>query len=266
MRMKVGLRVAAACVTFETVKVTSPIAYMGKVDRVYLLHYIQSDAMGVENIYGSFYQEVVRQLREEQGISDIRPIWVKVYRFPDVLQKMVEILSTERDEGNTVYVNISAGPNEYAAAAAIASMMVENARPFTVGTEVYQVPEEDLTIYFEGNAPVGMSKKVFDPRDLPCFHIDMPEQDVVRGLRVLGTRLEKGHRTSYAAMIGALKDEGCWERPPEEDARGVTQAEKMYYSRHFIREWTEKDWVVRDRRGRLELTDDGRTVTKVFYV
>jgi hypothetical protein len=266
MGMKVGLRVAAACVTFETVKVTSPIAYMGKVDRVYLLHYIRSDEMGVENIYGSFYQEVVRQLREEQGIEDIRPIRVKVYRFPDVLQEMVKMLSTERDEGNTVYVNISAGPNEYAAAAAIASMMVDNARPFTVGTEDFQVPEEDLTIYFEGDTPVGMSKKVFDPRDLPCFHIDMPEEDVVRGLRVLKDRLEKGHRTSYAAMIGALKEKGCWERPPEEDSRGVTQSEKMYYSRHFIHEWMENKWVGRDRRGRLELTDDGRTVTEVFYV
>ena len=242
--MKVGLRVAAACVTFETVKVSSPIAYMGKVDRVYLLHYIRSDEMGQENIYGSFYQEVVRQLREEQGIEDIRPVMVKVYRFPDVLQKMVEILSREQEEGNTVYVNISAGPNEYAAAAAIASMMVQN----------------------EGDTPVGMSKKVYDPRDLPCFNIDLPEEDLVRGLGVLRTRLEKGHRTSYGAMIGALKDEGCWERPPEEEARGVTQAEKMYYSRHFIREWSEKDWVVRDRRGRMELTDDGRTVTEVFYV
>jgi hypothetical protein len=265
MRLKVGLRVAVACVAFETVKVTSPIAYMGKVDRVYLLHYIQTDEMGEENIYGSFYHEVVRQLREGQGIQDIRPIRVKVYRFPDVLREVVAILSAERDEGNSVYVNISAGPNEYAAAAAIASMMVEGAKPFTVGTKDWQIPEEDLTIYFDGDTPVGMSKMVYDPRVLPCFRIKLPEEDIVRGLRALETRSDKGHRTSYSAMIDALKDEGCWGRAWDEDARGSTQAEKMYYARHFIDVWVDKGWVERDGRGRLQMTEDGRTVTEVFY-
>jgi hypothetical protein len=265
MRLKVGLRVAVACVTFETVKVTSPIAFMGKVDRVYLLHYTRKDEMGKENIYGSFLEEVTRQLVEIQGIDDIRPVRVKVYRFPDVLQELVKVLSREQKEGNSTYVNISAGPNEYAAAAAIASMMVEDARPFTVGTKEWQVPEEDLTIYFDGDKPVGMSKEVHDPRDLPCFHIEMPDEDVVRALRVLKIKLDKGHRTSYSSMIEALKVDGCWDRPTEVGTRGPTQAEKMYYSRHFIHEWTKHEWVKRDRRGRLELTDDGVTVTEVFY-
>lgn len=265
MRLKVGRRVAVACVTFETVMVTSPIAYIGNVDRVYLFHYVRSAEEEEGNIYYSFFQEVVRQLREDQGIQDIVEVNVEVWLFQDVLRRLVEVLTSETAEGSEVYINVSAGTSVYGAAATIASMMIERVRPFTVGTKVWQVPEEELTIYFDGDSPVGMAKEVHDPWQLPCFHIRMPDEDLVRALRVLGARRAKGHRTSYSAMIAALKEEGCWGRADDPEARDPKQAERMYYARHFIDGWLKNGWVTRDQRGLLELTEDGRMVTQVFY-
>jgi hypothetical protein len=265
MRLKVGRRVAIACVTFETVMVTSPIAYIGNVDRVYLLHYVKSPDEEEGNIYYSFFQEVVRQLREEQGIEDIVEVNVEVWLFQKVLKRLVQVLKDETDEGSEVYINISAGSSVYGAAATIASMMMDRVRPFTVGTKVWQVPEEELTIYFDDDRPVGMAREVHDPWQLPCFHIRMPDEGLVRALRVLAVRRSKGHRTSYSAMIDAIKDGGCWDRTEDPAARDPRQAERMYYARHYIDGWLKNGWVVRDERGVLEVTPDGEMVTEVFY-
>ncbi len=266
MVLKVPKRVAVACVTFETAKITRPILSIEGIERAYLFHFDRPDPKKTWFIYREFYEEVVRQLRETRPSLEIVEENIPVYEFKEVLAALVRILREETGAGNHVYVNLSAGTAEYTAAATVASMMVPSgAVPFTVATKAYQVPDEKLKeIYYEDGRPVGMAREVYPPEELPTFHVERPPEDLVRGLMVLRTRLDQARKVTYAAMIESLRTEGCWGCGEHEGSKDKAQADKMYYRRHFLDGWEARGWVGRDERDRIQLTPDGRTVTEVF--
>ncbi len=176
MPMKAQRRVMICCVTFETVKVTQPIDYI-KAEKIYILHFGNPGT-----VYAEFYDEVVRSLKDK-GIDQVEEVNIEVYRFSILLEKLVSIMTKERVEGNDVYVNISAGTSEFAAAATVAAMMVEGVKPFTVHVKKYTIPNEEgiRKAYFENDKPVGNAKEVRDPVPLPVFPIEMPPRDLVWG-------------------------------------------------------------------------------------
>jgi hypothetical protein len=273
------LRVVITCVTFETVKVVKPIKEL-RAERVYILHY-DSGSKAKVNVYSEFYHEVVRQLLE-YGLEeeDIIERNVKVFRFKDVMSELVAIMAKERKNGNEVYVNVSAGSMEFAAAATVAAMMVKGVKPVTVHTREYTVSGDEKVrkTYSVGGKLIGQCLEVAEPVELPTFHIDMPPRDLVIGLRELRNRKDKKQTTKYSVIIQAIKDAGAWTYDPEKEAkfkaadprRGerVMQAEKMYYSRHYIDGWIRRGWVDgKAGRGRdLVITDSGENVADVFYL
>ena len=260
--MKTNRRVMICCVTFETVKVIQPIEYVGA-EKVYMLHWSRPGT-----VYCKFYDEVVRELKEK-GLSQLVDVNVEVYRFNNVLEKLISIMVEEREDGNDVYINISAGTMEFAAAATIASMMVEGVKPFTVHVKEYTIAGDEAIrqAFFIDSKPVGQAKAVFDPVQLPTFPIDMPPRDLVVGLRILRGRKEGKKNTKYGEMIKALTDAGVWDYKPERPKKDLEQAKKMYYSRHFIDGWIRQGWVNgKDGRGKqLGITESGKNVIEVFY-
>ncbi len=260
--MKTNRRVMICCVTFETVKVTGPIGYVGA-ERVHILHWGKPGT-----VYADFYDEVVRALKKI-GVNQLVDVNIEVFRFNAILEKLISIMTKERDEGNDVYINISAGTMEFAAAATIASMMVEGVKPFTVHVKEYTIAGDEAIrqAFFIDEKPVGQAKAVFDPVQLPTFPIDMPPRDLVVGLRILRERKEAKKNTKYGEMIKALIDAGVWDYKPERPKKDPEQAKKMFYSRHFIDGWIKLGWVNgKDGRGKqLEITESGKNVTEVFY-
>jgi len=266
------LRVVISCVTFETVKVVKPILNL-RAEKVYILHYNNSAPNGSSSIYGEFYQEVVRQLLDS-GLKgcDIFERNLAVYRFKDVLTELITIMTSECSSGNEVYVNISAGTMEFAAAATIASMMVEGVRPFTVHTRGYTISGDEQikrAFYIDGK-PVGQTKDVAEPVELPTFPIDMPPKDLVVALRILRVKKASRLSTKYTSMVQAIKEAGVWNYDPEREGRvkDKCQAEKMYYSRHYIDGWIKNGWVSgKEGRGReLQITDSGINITDIFFL
>lgn len=273
------LRVVISCVTFETVKVVQPIRDL-RAERVYLLHWgMGSDKKS--SIYSEFYSEVVRQLKElglqEKDIVERR---VEVYRFKKVLAELLAVMSHEVELENDVYVNISAGTSEFAAAATVASMMVKGVRPFTVHTKEYTISGEDRIreCYSINGKLVGQSREVREPTELPTFHLSPPPEDLVVALRILRDRKRRGLSTKYSAMIQSIKEAGAWtydaERLPklkDRDTRHgerVLQAEKMYYSRHYIDGWIRNGWVdEKGGRGKsIRMISAGDNVADIFYL
>ncbi len=264
MKLAVHKRIVVSCVTFETTKIVQPICYMSTVDRIYLLHYQRPDLDNGRMVYDEFYSEVVRQLNEINHECEIMDVIVEVYDFKKVLRELLKIMRDESEEGNEVYINVSAGTSEYIAAATVASMMMEDVIPYTVATKEYTVAGEGLKIYFESDRPIGMSKEVFDPQLLPTFHIERPPDELIGGLKILREKKEKGHITTYFAMIEALKLEGHWKRRENIEVKDKEQSEIMYYSRHYVDEWIRRGWIIKEMRGGMELTADGLTVTEIF--
>ncbi len=267
-------RIMIACVTFEISKVVEPILYY-EINKVHIVHYIKDPDSESGRVYGSFCDRVVELL------ADRSPLPVEVVKhnervsdFSVMLRTVLSIIGAEKaaEPGCEIYVNISAGTPEYAAASAIAAMMVPGTIPFSVGTREYTVSQEMIPeIYYIDGKPVGLTKSTFDPRTLPSYVIEMPEEHLVRGLRILESRNSQNLSVTSGKMVAALKEAHLWYRDTE--SRGEKgsstqrQTEAVYYQRDFISKWVESGWAEKDqRRGRYILTDEGRNIIGTFYV
>ena len=188
----------------------------------------------------------------------------------DIIQKE-HAEALENGEECEVYVNISSGGSEYAAASAIASMMVPGTIPFSVGTREYTVDAEGIRRnYFIEDKPVGLTKSTYDPKRLPSYSIQIPEEHLVRGLRILDQRNMARESTTSGKMVAALKAAGLWYRDTEisDVNRKSTQrqTEAVYYQRDFIWKWLEEGWIQKDDlTSRYILTNKGHIVLETFY-
>jgi len=267
-------RIVISCVTFETRKITDPILFYQATD-VHLIRYVKNNEKN--NIYQEFYDRVCEIIHDESplGVEIIEHI-EKVYDFTTMLRAVLKIIQKERNKSQIcdIFVNISAGTAEYAAAAAVASMMIPGTIPFSVGAKEYTIGEENglRRVFYENGKPVGLTKSARDPYIMPCYHIDIPEEHLVRGLRILHQRNEMKQPVDSTKMVLALKDSNMWLRYEIVIDREKTESEQkrsdaVYYQRDFINKWLERGWVEKDElRKRYVLTDRGMTILDTFYV
>jgi len=267
-----------ACVTFETTKVTDPILFY-EINKAHIIHYVRDPTSQSASVYLQFYNRVQEIIEEKSPRHvDIVEHIEKVTDFSLMLKTVLSIIQSEHDAASAsgekceIYVNISSGGSEYAAAAAIASMMVPGTIPFSVGTKEYTVDAEGIKEnYFINGKPVGLTKSTYDPRQLPSYSIQIPEERLVRGLRILDQRNKNRQSVTSGKMIAALKDAEVWYRDTEtsDPNRKSTQrqTEAVYYQRDFIGKWLDKGWVEKDDlNSRYVLTDDGHNIINTFYV
>ncbi len=245
-----NLRVVVACVTFETVMVVRPVEFF-RADRVHLLHY------AVKPPYTDFLREVRTQL--EGVVRECECHKVNVNSFRDSMRALVGIVRDERAEGNHVYVNISAGPNVFGAAALVACGM-EGAVPFTVGVRSYTI--QDPRAYFIDGRPVGLAREVYDPAPLPEFEIRAPRPELVGGLALLNKMIEQKSLLSASSVVRRLEREGLMSDVLDERGR-VTQSAVMRYRRNFLEHWLRSGWVRGGGRS-ISITELGRSVLEIF--
>ena len=254
--------VMVCCVTFETIKVIDP-AIFHDVGKIHIIHYTRDESEN--SIYSEFYFEVCASLHD-WGNVEIVEHKEKVYDFPTMLALVHRIL--EQESKNKVYVNISSGTSEYAAAAMVASLMHPNAVPFTVGTKEYTVPREDLKdLYYVDGKPVGLTKSVYDPKNIPTFDLSPPDRDLLLCLDIMDRRNREDLPGTSSYIINELKAKGIWKYKGNKgrDLTDERQKELMYYKRHFTARLIEAGWVEdRGMNRRYILTDKGSTILNVF--
>lgn len=266
-------RIMVACVTFETSKVVEPALYY-EINKAHIIHYVKDPDSESGKIYDSFRRRVCERLESESPREvDIVEHNERVSDFSVMLRTVLSIIQMENsgEEGCEIYVNISSGSPEYAAAATVASMMVPGTIPFSVNTKEYTVSTDRIRdVYFVDDQPVGMTKTTYPPRTMPIYAINIPEEHLVRGLRILGHRNEAKLSVTSGRMVEALKEAGLWYRDTESDdpdrKANQRQTEAVYYQRDFISKWLKNGWIVKDDlRNRYVLTESGTTVIGTFY-
>ncbi len=243
-----NLRVLVACVTFETVMVVEPVKHY-RADRVYLLH------LAKRAPYSDFLREVGSQLGAVGCECVTRE--VNVNNFRAVMKEVLGIIRNEKEQGNHVYVNVGAGPNVFAAAASIACMM-EGAVAFNVGTKEYTT---DPKLFYIDKRPVGMSKAVYDPTELPEFEIRAPRAELVRGLRAWQQLSAQKGLMGTSNVIRKLEREGLLSDVEEREK--VRQAAVMKYRRNFLEPWLRNGWLEKDEK-KLVLTEKGKSILEIF--
>lgn len=266
-------RIIISCVTFETVKITDPVKFYDAT-KVHLIHYVRDPLSESGKIYTEFFERVCEIILENATIPvEIISHVENVNDFTSMLRTVLCIIEEEnqKDEFPDVFVNISAGTSEFSAAAAIASMMMPGTIPFSVSTTDYQV-KNVREIFYDEETPVGLTKSVRNPKCLPKYSVQIPDRNVVLGLRILNEMNKKKLSTKGPDVIRALRESGLWRREAGEinlDNHGkikITRSDSVYYFRDFVDKWLSEGWVYRDEfRKRYFLTNEGKIVLDTFY-
>ncbi len=265
-------RIMVACVTFETSKVVEPTLYY-EINKIHIIRYLKDPESEEARTYDGFCQRVIERLEQESP----RPVEIEVHNarvsdFSVMLRTVLAIIQAENrsEEDCEVYVNVSAGSPEYAAASAVASMMVPGTIPFSVNTKEYTVPNDRIRdVYYIDGQPVGLTKTTYPPRAMPMYSISMPEEHLVRGLRLLHERAQSKESITSGGMVPALKEAGIWYRDTGagDPDKNQKQIEAVYYQRDFITKWMRYGWIRKDDlTGKYAVTDEGLSVLNTFYI
>jgi len=261
-------RVVVSCVTFETVKVTDPILHY-EATRAHLIRFTEESSELKRELYGEFFNEVKRIIKEKSKNTEIFSHEKNVYDFAEMLKTVLEIINEERknDPSSDIYVNISAGPSEYAAASTIASMMVEGTIPFSVHTDSFKVDDESARIaYYENGIPIGLAKSVKDPIVIPRYSINMPEEHLVLALRLFDEGIEAGENVTASYMIAKLREDGLWYRKIFNEDGEVGRSELVYYQRDYKNKWIDAGWIEKNKiTSKYQVTIDGKKVIDTYY-
>jgi hypothetical protein len=267
-------RIMIACVTFETIKVTEPIKFY-ETSKVHIIHYIKDPTSPKSRMYVEFYDRVCELIRNNDADAEIAEHNVRVSDFSSMLRTVLNIIESERTESIDcdIFVNISSGTSEYAAASAIASMMKENITAFSVNTKDYTITDYDdiKTAYYDNDVPIGLTKTVYDPTALTSYKISIPQEHLVRALRILDERNQNKLSTKGPQMIQTLKDREIWFREVAfdnlDDKSKQKLSEAVYYQRDYVNKWIDAEWIQKDElTKRYRLTDKGKTIIDTFYV
>lgn len=252
-------RVVVACVTFDTYKVSDPAIHY-EATRVHLIHYIRDEGEP-DNVYARFYDRVVELIRQGRGDIPVIEHRARVTDFSEMLRETYNILRDEYDSNPNadVFVNISAGTSEYAAAAIMSTMMFPSSIPFSVPTERYHVPTK---YYFDGDVPVGLAESVLPPRTVPRYDIEEPDRCLVLGLALLDMLTTTDGAPKGPEVIAALKANHVWFRGYDMGGR----SDAVYYHRDFVKRWEQLGWVTKDVHAkRYYVTRRGKMIVDTFY-
>jgi hypothetical protein len=246
------LRVVIFCLGIETVKHISPLRYFGA-DKAYMLY------LEKKPLFKVFRKEVADQANRilKEPLVEAE---VKVYDFAATMAKIISIIRKEKALENIVYLNLD-GPPNYASAAMISAMM-EDCETFYTPTQDHLITDVKMFQDNDGKL-VGLAREVKDPVMVPKFQLRMPDEDIVRGLRVWKERRDKNCLMSDAKMVEALRDKGLMGKHNSE--KDASQKAKMYYRRHFVEEWEYLGWMVKSGKSRYAITQKGEVAIQVFY-
>jgi len=227
-----------------------------RANRVYLLAWAPDYPTGRDNELLKYYHAEVRRRLEAQGIETVT-VTTNIFDMLEVIKKVSSIVREEKERGNTVYVNMSAGGPFVSVGTAI-STMVQDARLYYVRCQRYsETPEERRA---HGKAIVTRPQVHF----VENFNIRLPDR---RGVALLVELYRRGSmRTSE--ILGFLHREGV--EGFEADPSGLERGEKisllMRLNKGITWKLEEAGYLRKEKRGRENLysiTESGKYVACV---
>ena len=290
-------KVMIACVVGEVTLITEP-ALKNNIDRIHLIHYIKHDSEKDERTqyYRSFYEETEKTLKGNK-IEVVEHCDSETYIFRSMMTQIYKILIEEVDsKRSSVYVNLSGGTPEYAAAAAICSMMFRNVEIFTV-SKGYDGRTVDYSQLLENAKKdgklVGSCSCIGNTYPVEKFPIDRPDENLLKAFRIYSVISDSEVKNSNTTVIRNLIRRNIWlARAPLEEGAAVKgtsvefelpekknacprrheleyvsrqRREAVQYYRVYVSSWESKGWIEKIRgTKKYRITEEGRTVLDVF--
>ncbi len=224
-----------------------------RANRVYLLATIYEEATDeVFRLLRYYHGEVVKRF-EGLGIETVT-VFMNIWDMLDVIGKVSSVVKRERERGNVVYVNMSAG-GPFVSVGAALSAMVQGARLYYVRCERYSETREEKLRH--GNAICT----TFEIHFLENFSIGLPDE---RGVMVLMELYNRGSmRTSeLLAFLHGAGVEG-FEADPARLPRGGKISLLMRLNKGITGKLEDLGYISKKRRGReneFRITESGKYV------
>ena len=251
-----------SCTTFETIKVSDPIVFY-EADRAHIIYMSKKDDDRRE-FYEGLVDEIKEQILSKRDVEIFTHNSV-VYRYSDMLRKVNDIIKSEREQFGRfvdIYVNISSGSSEYAAAAMCACMMNPNTIPFTVRVKDHNIPIDKYKSMMEEGSPFGDAKTVFSPRMVETFNIDPPQEEMVRYLAFFASIEGESH--TNVSIIKMMEQANVWRYDPKEEMKskqGISNA----FRRNILEPLMDKGWLERgSSKNRWAITTSGKVILDIF--
>ena len=264
-------RIVIECIMMDVPMVVEPAVHY-EADTVHLIHYSRNHRENISEMYGRFFEEARRQIRERSE-AQVMEHDANVYDFHAMMRTVLEIVSSDRKRTGgimDVYVNISAGSTEYSAAAMLVCMQNKTLTAFTVRTDEYMIRNEDIErLLYRDGRPVGFSATVEEPEMVVTFDPDRQDAQLVACLGVLKEVQSRKRNVYFSDLINGLKVLGAWNYEPDR-RRGKTddeQKELMHLKRAYMEPMVKKGWVVKNElvKGRWDITPEGEAIIEVYH-
>jgi hypothetical protein len=223
-----------------------------KANKVYILTGIRP--LGTETIAeAQHYLNETRRRLESQGIK-VETIPTYTALILDVISKVSNIVKTELEKGNIVYVNMSAGGPFVSVGTALAGM-VQGARLYYV--RAARLSETEYERKTHGNAIVTEPQVHF----IENFKIQLPDERSQQLLVEL-YKQEKMRTSDILRYLHQSKIEGF-----EDDPDSLRRSEKigmlMRLNKGITGKLEEAGYITKEKRGRenlYKITDSGKYV------
>ena len=223
-----------------------------KANKAYILSGVFALGLETEEEANHYLSETRRRL-EAQGIK-VEVVSTHTISILDVISKVSKIVKAEREKGNIVYVNMSAGGPFVSVGTALASM-VQDARLYYVRAAKLSLTEQER--WAHGNAVVTEPQVHF----LENFNIQLPD---ARSQILLVELFERGEmRTSD--LLRFLHESGVegFENDPDDLNRSDKIGMLMRLNKGITGKLEDAGYIVKEKRGRENLyriTDSGKYV------
>ncbi|MFB6283674.1 MAG: DUF6293 family protein [Halobacteria archaeon] len=245
--MKIKKRVHVAPVGFEYDRIMEPALKL-RADKIYLLHYNQSDAIETE-----FHQELWKNLEDNR--VELEKVGCDIFDLYDSIGSIAEI--TSKHSRDDVYVNVSAGSKITAIGGMIACMTTD-ATAYYVKPDRYNVQEQTRD-GIDDIQPVSVG--VEEIEELPVYPIDSPERQEIM---VLDYIMREGEVTKMDIIEYCENMELSFISDSEADS---DKAKYRLLETHITEPLKTEGYICEEKVGRqrrISLTNAGENALRAF--
>ena len=257
-------RTVIACTTMETVRVSEPAIFY-EADRLHIV-YMAVDGSDKKDYYESVVNEIEKAVNKKRHVKVIRHNST-VYKFSIMLRLINDIIKQEKEEFGEfvdIYVNISSGTSEFAAAAMCACMMNRGCIPFSVAVKDHTILfDKFLEMASHEGHPVGDALTVHNPRMIETFNFEPPDEELIRYLLFFDSLGGRPYTKSNLIRLAETND--VWVYSPTKTKNPGRNAATQQFNREVMFPLIDKGWLRNgSSKNRWIVTPSGRAILDIF--
>ncbi|MHA1997300.1 MAG: HFX_2341 family transcriptional regulator domain-containing protein [Promethearchaeota archaeon] len=205
-----------------------------------------------------YLEEIVKRLEKTGKKVDV--IENSLYKMVSLLSILNKIFQVERERGNEIFINVSAGTKVTACASTIAAMAHPAVTAYYVRTREYY-PRENLEF------PLTLTRGIEEIYTLPECQIELPDDKFIQTLHVIQKISRRGDNRVYLKeLIPELKDKGLIKVKFNSDHRRGKSSQYMAtlnLTRNLVK-WGYITISPKKRNKYLRLTKKGKDAVQMY--